>query len=61
MADDRKTLDRVLPSHDLGRHNVHVHGEQAAPLDGIDDGRNERRPIAGKYGIHGDFHDVRFL
>ncbi len=46
---------------DLGRHDVDVDGEQAALLDGGDDGRHQCRPVTGRHRVHGILHDVGAL
>ena len=43
---------------DLGRHDVHVHDEQAALADGVHDRLDLRLPIAAGHRVHGGLHQV---
>ncbi len=43
---------------DLGRHDVGVHHEQAAPVDCIHYGRDLCLAIACRHGIQGGLHEI---
>ena len=50
-----------LAAADLRRDDVDVDREEAAGLDGVDDGLHHRRPIAIGHGVHRVLHDVGAL
>ena len=57
----RRRQPHVARLADLGRHDVDVDREQPTLADGVDDRRNQRRSIAGRYGVHRVFDDVGAL